>query len=112
MTIHALHVLKKHELVAMIAMKNLHHPSAGRNRAKQSDARLAISCLPRPPHRLMVLLPDSAPSRFRTSLHQSVRRLKGQCTPSPKGKPWWDRTSVWAMLKNRHARAMRPAASN
>jgi hypothetical protein len=38
--------------------------------------------------------------RDRLSIEEVCRRLKGQGTQSPKGKPWWDRTSVWAMLKN------------
>jgi site-specific DNA recombinase len=38
--------------------------------------------------------------RDRLSIGEVCRRLKSQGTPSPKGKAWWDRTSVWAMLKN------------
>jgi site-specific DNA recombinase len=38
--------------------------------------------------------------RDRLSIGEVCRRLKGQGTPSPKGKAWWDRTSIWTMLKN------------
>jgi len=38
--------------------------------------------------------------RDRISLGEVVRRLKAQGTSSPTGKSWWDRTSVWGMLKN------------
>ena len=38
--------------------------------------------------------------RDRLSIGEVCRRLKEQGKPSPKGKTWWDRTSVWAMLKN------------
>ena len=38
--------------------------------------------------------------RDRLSIGEVCRRLKQQGTPSPKGKAWWDRTSVWGMLKN------------
>ena len=29
-----------------------------------------------------------------------VARLQAQAIPSPKGKPYWDRTTVWGILKN------------
>lgn len=38
--------------------------------------------------------------RDRLSIGEVCRRLKQQGTPSPKGKTWWDRASVWGMLKN------------
>ena len=38
--------------------------------------------------------------RYRLSIGEVCRRLQQQGTPSPRGKAWWDRTSVWAMLKN------------
>ena len=38
--------------------------------------------------------------RDRLSIGEVCRRLKQQGMPSPKGKTWWDRTSVWGMLKN------------
>ena len=38
--------------------------------------------------------------RDRLSIGEVARRLKQQGTPSPTGKAWWDRTSVWGMLKN------------
>lgn len=38
--------------------------------------------------------------RDRLSIGEVCRRLKQQGTPSPKGKTWWDRTTVWALLKN------------
>jgi len=38
--------------------------------------------------------------RDRMSIGEVCRRLKQQATPSPRGKAWWDRTSVWGMLKN------------
>lgn len=38
--------------------------------------------------------------RDRVSIGEVARRLKQQGTPSPTGKAWWDRTSVWGMLKN------------
>jgi site-specific DNA recombinase len=38
--------------------------------------------------------------RDRLSIGEVCRRLKQQGTPSPTGKAWWDRTSVWGMLKN------------
>jgi site-specific DNA recombinase len=34
------------------------------------------------------------------SIGQVCRRLKEQGIPSPKGKSFWDRTTVWAQLKN------------
>ena len=38
--------------------------------------------------------------RDRLSIGEVCRRLAAQGTPSPKGKSTWDRTSVWAMLRN------------
>jgi site-specific DNA recombinase len=38
--------------------------------------------------------------RDRLSIGEVCRRLREQGVPSPKGKTWWDRTSVWGMLKN------------
>ena len=38
--------------------------------------------------------------RDRLSIGEVARRLKRQGTPSSTGKVWWDRTSVWGMLKN------------
>jgi len=38
--------------------------------------------------------------RDRLSIGEVCRRLAAQGTPSPKGKSVWDRTSVWAMLRN------------
>ena len=38
--------------------------------------------------------------RDRLSIGEVCRRLKQQGTPSPQGKAWWDRTSVWGLLKN------------
>lgn len=38
--------------------------------------------------------------RDRLSIGEVARRLKQQGTPSSTGKAWWDRTSVWGMLKN------------
>ncbi len=38
--------------------------------------------------------------RDRLSIGEVARRLKRQGTPSSTGKAWWDRTSVWGMLKN------------
>lgn len=38
--------------------------------------------------------------RDRVSIGEVSRRLKERGVASPKGKPWWDRTSVWAILKN------------
>jgi site-specific DNA recombinase len=34
------------------------------------------------------------------SIGEICRRLQAQGTPSPKGKSYWDRTTVWGMLKN------------
>jgi site-specific DNA recombinase len=36
----------------------------------------------------------------RCSIGEVCRRLQTQQIPSPKGKPYWDRTTVWAILKN------------
>jgi site-specific DNA recombinase len=36
----------------------------------------------------------------RCSIGEVCRRLQAQQTPSPKGKPSWDRTTVWGILKN------------
>jgi len=36
----------------------------------------------------------------RLSLGEVCRRLRVQGIPSPKGKDWWDRTSVWGILRN------------
>jgi site-specific DNA recombinase len=38
--------------------------------------------------------------RDRLSIGEVSRRLKAQAIPSATGKSWWDRTSIWAMLKN------------
>jgi site-specific DNA recombinase len=38
--------------------------------------------------------------RDRCSIGEVCRRLKQQGTPSPKGKGFWDRTTVWGLLKN------------
>jgi site-specific DNA recombinase len=38
--------------------------------------------------------------RDRLSIGEVCRRLKTQGTASATGKSWWDRTSVWAILKN------------
>lgn len=38
--------------------------------------------------------------RDRLSIGEVCRRLKQQGTLSARGKSWWDRTSVWALLKN------------
>ena len=38
--------------------------------------------------------------RDRLSLGEVCRRLGAKAVPSPTGKPCWDRTSVWGMLKN------------
>jgi site-specific DNA recombinase len=38
--------------------------------------------------------------RDRISIGEVSRRLKAKETPSATGKSWWDRTSIWAMLKN------------
>jgi site-specific DNA recombinase len=38
--------------------------------------------------------------RDRLSIGEVARRLKQQGTLSPTGKAWWDRSSVWGMLKN------------
>lgn len=38
--------------------------------------------------------------RDRLSIGEVSRRLQQQGAPSPRGKSWWDRTSVWGMLKN------------
>jgi site-specific DNA recombinase len=34
------------------------------------------------------------------SIGEVCRRLKEQCIPSPRGKNYWDRTTVWGHLKN------------
>ena len=34
------------------------------------------------------------------SIGEVCRRLKEQGIPSPKGKSYWDRTTVWGQLKN------------
>ena len=36
----------------------------------------------------------------RLSIGEVCRRLKGMNIPSPKGKSYWDRSTVWKMLKN------------
>jgi site-specific DNA recombinase len=36
----------------------------------------------------------------RCSLGEVCRRLRAQGVPSPQGKPYWDRTTVWGILKN------------
>jgi site-specific DNA recombinase len=36
----------------------------------------------------------------RCSIGEVCRRLRAQGIPSPKGKPYWDRTTVWGILKN------------
>jgi site-specific DNA recombinase len=38
--------------------------------------------------------------RDRLSIGEVSRRLKAKTIPSATGKLWWDRTSIWAMLKN------------
>jgi len=38
--------------------------------------------------------------RDRLSIGEVCRRLKAQGIPTATGKTWWDRTSVWGMLKN------------
>lgn len=38
--------------------------------------------------------------RDRLSIGEVCRRLKADGVPSPKGKSWWDRTTVWGLLKN------------
>jgi len=38
--------------------------------------------------------------RERLSLSEAKRRLAAAGIPSPRGKPWWDRTTLWGMLKN------------
>jgi site-specific DNA recombinase len=38
--------------------------------------------------------------RERASIGEVCRRLQQAGEPSPKGKPYWDRSSVWGMLKN------------
>jgi site-specific DNA recombinase len=38
--------------------------------------------------------------RDRMSIGEVSRRLKVKAIPSATGKSWWDRTSIWAMLKN------------
>jgi site-specific DNA recombinase len=57
--------------------------------------------------------------RERLSIGEVQRRLTAAAVPSPRGKTWWDRTSIWGMLKNpaypgqaafgkTHAGALRP----
>ena len=36
----------------------------------------------------------------RCSIGEVCSCLRAQSIPSPKGKPYWDRTTVWGMLKN------------
>ena len=36
----------------------------------------------------------------RLSIGEVCRRLKAEGIPSPKGKSWWDRSTVWGILKN------------
>lgn len=36
----------------------------------------------------------------RLSIGEVQRRLSAASTPSPTGKRWWDRTTIWGMLKN------------
>jgi site-specific DNA recombinase len=38
--------------------------------------------------------------RERASIGEVCRRLQQAGEPSPKGKPYWDRTTVWGLLKN------------
>ena len=38
--------------------------------------------------------------RDRISIGEAKRRLDAQEVPSPSGKTWWDRTTIWGMLKN------------
>jgi site-specific DNA recombinase len=38
--------------------------------------------------------------RERTSIGEACRRLQQAAIPSPKGKPVWDRSTVWGLLKN------------
>jgi site-specific DNA recombinase len=38
--------------------------------------------------------------RDRLSIGEVSRRFKERGVASPTGKPWWDRTTVWAILKN------------
>ena len=38
--------------------------------------------------------------RDRHTIGEVRGRLKDQAIPSPKGKEWWDRTTIWGMLKN------------
>ena len=38
--------------------------------------------------------------RQRLSLADVCRRLADEATASPRGKGWWDRTTVWGLLKN------------
>lgn len=38
--------------------------------------------------------------RDRISIGEVKRRLDKKEIPTPKGKSWWDRTTIWAMLKN------------
>src|SRR5262249_46184169 len=38
--------------------------------------------------------------RERCSIGEVCRRLQAQRIPSPQGKPYWDRTTVWGILKH------------
>ncbi len=38
--------------------------------------------------------------RERLSMSEVTRRLRAAAIPSPSGKTWWDRTTVWDILKN------------
>jgi site-specific DNA recombinase len=38
--------------------------------------------------------------RDRISIGEVARRLKAEGIPTATGKSWWDRTSIWGMLKN------------
>ncbi len=38
--------------------------------------------------------------RDRISIGEAKRRLDEKEIPSPRGKSWWDRTTIWAILKN------------
>ena len=38
--------------------------------------------------------------RARLSMSEVTRRLRAAAIPSPSGKTWWDRTTVWDILKN------------
>ena len=49
--------------------------------------------------------------RERCSIGEVCRRLRAQGTASPKGKLYWDRTTVWGILKNPAYRGARRAYS-